>query len=110
MLGYFSGHSSSQQQFHSTSSHLQSFPVTQRASVPGTLIVSEATSISPQAGGHANAPAMRISLDGKPFVQPHVLQCFGTNDRLGRAANAAILKQERGFDVVAPKPHSNPWR
>ena len=29
---------------------------------------------------------------------------------LGRAANAAILKQERGFDVVAPKSHSNPWR
>jgi len=54
--------------------------VTQRASVPGTLIVSETTSISPQAGGHANAPAMRISPDGKPFVQLHVLQCFGTND------------------------------
>jgi NADPH2 dehydrogenase len=48
----------------------------QRASVPGTFIVSEATSISPKAGGHANAPAMRISLDGKPFVQLHVLQCF----------------------------------
>ena len=31
---------------------------TQRASVPGTLIVSEATFIAPQAGGHADAPGI----------------------------------------------------
>jgi len=100
---------------------------TQRASVPGTLIVSEATFIAPQAGGHANAPAMRRSLDGKLFVQLHVLQCFGKTDcltfekitdavhargsfislqqwALRRAAKAAFLKQEGGFDVVAHSP------
>jgi NADPH2 dehydrogenase len=38
---------------------------TQRVSVPGTLLVSEATFISPKAGGHPNAPAMRRSLDWK---------------------------------------------
>jgi NADPH2 dehydrogenase len=30
----------------------------QRASVPGTLIISEATFIAPQAGGYANAPGI----------------------------------------------------
>jgi len=50
---------------------------TQCAGVPGTHIVSEATFVSPQAGGHANAPAMRRLLDGKPFVQLHALQYFG---------------------------------
>ena len=30
----------------------------QRASVPGTLIITEATFIAPQAGGYANAPGI----------------------------------------------------
>jgi len=31
---------------------------TQRASVPGTLLVTEATPIAPQAGGYANVPGI----------------------------------------------------
>ena len=31
---------------------------TQRASIPGTLIISEATFIAPQAGGYANVPGI----------------------------------------------------
>ena len=50
----------------------------QRASVPGTLIISEATFIAPQAGGYANAPGIwsDAQIAGwKPVRNPIVSCC-----------------------------------
>jgi len=48
--------------FHANKDHVHSELAktyyTQRASVPGTLLVTEATFIAPQAGGYANAPGI----------------------------------------------------
>ena len=50
----------------------------QRASVPGTLIISEATFIAPQAGGYANAPGIwsDAQIAGwKPVRKPPFVSC-----------------------------------
>jgi NADPH2 dehydrogenase len=85
---------------------------TQRSSVPGTFIISEATFIAPQAAGYANAPGIwsdaqiagwKAITDSVHANGSHMfLQLWA----LGRAANPAILKQEGGFDLVAPSPIS----
>ncbi|KAH8993696.1 putative NADPH2 dehydrogenase chain OYE2 [Lactarius akahatsu] len=82
----------------------------QRSSVPGTLIISEATFIAPQAAGYANAPGIwsdaQIAGWKKTTDAVHAngsyifLQLWA----LGRTADPAILEQEGGFDVVAPSP------
>ncbi|KAH9055017.1 hypothetical protein EDB87DRAFT_1834488 [Lactarius vividus] len=82
----------------------------QRSSVPGTLIISEATFIAPQAAGYANVPGIwndaQIAGWKKTTDAVHAngsyifLQLWA----LGRAADAAVLEQEGGFDVVAPSP------
>jgi len=82
----------------------------QRSSVPGTLIVSEATFIAPQAAGYANVPGIwnAEQIAGWKAVTDAVhangsyifLQLWA----LGRAADPAVLKQEGGFDLVAPSP------
>jgi NADPH2 dehydrogenase len=74
----------------------------QRGSSPGTLIISEATFIAPQAGGYANAPGIwsqeqitswkRVTdavHEKKSFI---FLQLWA----LGRAADSAQLKKELG--------------
>ncbi|KAL1690560.1 hypothetical protein GGG16DRAFT_55350 [Schizophyllum commune] len=81
----------------------------QRGSTPGTLLISEATFIAPQAGGYKNAPGIwsdeqikawkevtdRVHAQGS-FIY---LQLWA----LGRAAVASELKEEDpSFDYVAP--------
>ncbi|KAF8270079.1 putative NADPH2 dehydrogenase chain OYE2 [Lactarius quietus] len=80
----------------------------QRSSVPGTLIITEGTFIAPQAAGYANVPGIwnGAQIAGWKTVTDEVhangsyiyLQLWA----LGRAAEPDVLKQEGGFDLVAP--------
>jgi len=82
----------------------------QRASVPGTLIITEGTIIGPQAGGYANVPgiwndaqiaAWKAITDAVHAKGSFIfLQLWA----LGRTASPETLKQEGGFDLVAPSP------
>ncbi|KAF8258184.1 putative NADPH2 dehydrogenase chain OYE2 [Lactarius quietus] len=82
----------------------------QRSAVPGTLIISEATFIAPQTAGYANVPGIWNSaqIAGWKKITDAVrangsyiyLQLWA----LGRTADPAVLKQEGGFDFVAPSP------
>ena len=78
----------------------------QRASVPGTLIVTEATIISPRAGGYPNVPgiyteeqitAWRGAVDAVHAKGSYIyLQLWA----LGRVAKPDVLKQD-GADLVS---------
>ncbi|VDB88411.1 unnamed protein product [Peniophora sp. CBMAI 1063] len=78
---------------------------TQRASMPGTLMITEATFISPRAGGYANAPGIwsdsQIAAWKKITDAVHakgsfiILQLWA----LGRAATPDVIKAE-GQDYV----------
>lgn len=50
----------------------------QRASVPGTLIISEATFIAPQAGGYPNAPGIwsDAQVAGWKAVRKPLVSCY----------------------------------
>ncbi|KAI0299012.1 putative NADPH2 dehydrogenase chain OYE2 [Multifurca ochricompacta] len=82
----------------------------QRAGVPGTLIVTEATFIAPQAAGYANVPGIwnADQIAGWKAVTETVhakgsfifLQLWS----LGRTADPDVLKEEGSFDVIAPSP------
>ncbi|KAI0290405.1 FMN-linked oxidoreductase [Multifurca ochricompacta] len=82
----------------------------QRAGVPGTLIITEATFIAPQATGYANVPGIwnADQIAGWKAITDVVhakgsfifLQLWA----LGRSADAGILKEDGDFDVVAPSP------
>ncbi|KAH9066849.1 hypothetical protein EDB87DRAFT_1776119 [Lactarius vividus] len=82
----------------------------QRSSVPGTLIISEGTFIAPQAAGYANVPGIwnAAQIAGWKAITDAVhangsyifLQLWA----IGRTADPAVLRQEGGFDVVAPSP------
>ncbi|KAH8996169.1 putative NADPH2 dehydrogenase chain OYE2 [Lactarius hatsudake] len=82
----------------------------QRSSVPGTLIISEATFIAPQAAGYANVPGIWNSAQISGWksitdaVHANGSYIFLQLWVLGRTADPAILRQEGGFDVVAPSP------
>jgi NADPH2 dehydrogenase len=84
----------------------------QRSSVPGTLLITEATFIAPQAGGYANVPG--IWNDAQIAGWKEITDAVHANGSyifiqlwaLGRTADPAVLKQEGGFDLVAPSPIS----
>ncbi|KAI9459881.1 NADH:flavin oxidoreductase/NADH oxidase [Lactarius psammicola] len=84
----------------------------QRSSVPGTLIISEATFLAPHALGYANTPG--IWSDAQIAAWKSITDAVHANGSYifiqllapGRAANLAVLKQEGGFDLVAPSPIS----
>ncbi|KAI9453406.1 hypothetical protein BJY52DRAFT_1289405 [Lactarius psammicola] len=85
----------------------------QRSSVPGTLIISEATFIAPQAAGYANVPG--IWNDAQIAAWKTITDVIHANGSyiflqlwaLGRTADPAVLRQEGGgFDLVAPSPIS----
>jgi NADPH2 dehydrogenase len=99
--------------FRADDSHVQ-LPFTptyygQRASAPGTLLVTEATFISAQAGGYPNVPGIynsaQIAAWRKVTDAVHAkgsyifLQLWA----LGRTANAKFLKSE-GYDLVSSSP------
>lgn len=79
----------------------------QRASVPGTLLITEATFISARAGGYPNVPgiyndaqiaAWKEVTDAVHAKGSHIyVQLWA----LGRVANPDILKAEGGFEVVS---------
>ncbi|KAF7159369.1 hypothetical protein CNMCM5623_004683 [Aspergillus felis] len=79
----------------------------QRAVVPGTLLITEATLVSPRAGGYANVPGIwseaqiaqwRQVTDAVHAKGSYIyMQLWG----LGRVANPDVLKKEGGFDLVS---------
>lgn len=77
----------------------------QRGSTPGTLLISEATFIAPQAGGYGNAPgiysAAQIESWKNVTTEVHAKGSFIYLQlwALGRAADAGQLKKELGEDA-----------
>ncbi|THH15010.1 hypothetical protein EUX98_g9528, partial [Antrodiella citrinella] len=77
----------------------------QRASTPGTLIVTEATFIAAKAGGYANVPAVendaQIAAWKKITDAVHAKGSFIFVQlwALGRQANPQVLKEE-GFEYI----------
>ncbi|EKM53345.1 uncharacterized protein PHACADRAFT_259653, partial [Phanerochaete carnosa HHB-10118-sp] len=79
----------------------------QRASTPGTLIISEATPVAPQAGGYRHVPGIwnDEQVAGWKLVTDAVhgqgsfiyLQLWA----LGRAANPAVLQEEGGYPYIS---------
>lgn len=77
----------------------------QRASVPGTLLITEATFVSGQAGGYPNIPGIwsQSQIDGWKDIVDSVhkkgsfiyLQLWG----LGRVAQEKVLQEEGGWRV-----------
>lgn len=94
----------------------------QRGTVPGTLLISEATFISPQAGGYANVPGIwneaQIQAWKRVTDAVHRKGSFIYMQMwaLGRAASAKTLQKEGDYKVVsssalpmhakAPTPHA----
>ncbi|KAM7203545.1 hypothetical protein V8F33_002165 [Rhypophila sp. PSN 637] len=81
----------------------------QRANIPGSLLISEGTFISPSAGGFAHAPGIwseeQIAA-WKPVVDAvHAKGSFIYMQlwALGRAANKSIADEE-GFTIMGPSP------
>lgn len=79
----------------------------QRGSVPGTLIITEATFISPRAGGYDNVPGIWNDAQIKAWqpvtesVHKKGSSIFLQLWALGRVATPAILEKEGGFPVVS---------
>ncbi|KAJ6137900.1 Aldolase-type TIM barrel [Penicillium samsonianum] len=79
----------------------------QRASVPGTLLITEATFISARAGGYPNVPG--IYNDEQIAAWKEVTDAVHSKGSyiylqlwaLGRVANPDALQAEGGFDVVS---------
>ncbi|KAK1809889.1 hypothetical protein LTR12_015741 [Friedmanniomyces endolithicus] len=80
---------------------------TQRACVPGTLIITEATFISPEAGGYANVPGIYNDAQIKAWkeIVDSVHKAGGIIYlqlwALGRAASAEVKAKEETGDVVS---------
>ncbi|KAK8085947.1 Chanoclavine-I aldehyde reductase [Apiospora phragmitis] len=74
----------------------------QRASVPGTLLITEATFISPQAGGYPNCRAWKDVTDAVHAKGSFIwVQLWA----LGRVANPDVLKKENAeFKVKGASP------
>ncbi|KAJ6083059.1 hypothetical protein N7467_007194 [Penicillium canescens] len=82
----------------------------QRASVPGTMLIAEATLISPSSGGIPNGPGI--------YTESHIQAWKEITDAvhakgsyifcqliaLGRAADPTTLQKEGGYEVLAPSP------
>ncbi|KAI0827754.1 NADH:flavin oxidoreductase/NADH oxidase [Trametes gibbosa] len=83
----------------------------QRASVPGTLLITEATYIAAQAGGMGNVPGIwndaQVAAWKKITDAVHAKGSFIYLQlwALGRAARPAVLRKENAsYDYVAPSP------
>ncbi|PWY91204.1 NADH:flavin oxidoreductase/NADH oxidase family protein [Aspergillus heteromorphus CBS 117.55] len=82
----------------------------QRAAVPGTLLISEGTLVSPRAGSYRHVPGIwsEAQIAGWRKVTDAVhkkgsyiyMQLWG----LGRAADPQALKEEGGHDLVSSSP------
>lgn len=82
----------------------------QRASVPGTLIVTEGTFISARAGGYRNIPGIytpeQIAAWRSIVDAIHAKGSFAYLQlwALGRAADPGVLKEEGPYDFVSSSP------
>lgn len=82
----------------------------QRASVPGTLIISEATQISAAQGGLPNGPGIWSEYQIASWreitnaVHSKGSHIFLQLIALGRTADVATLTKEGGFELLAPSP------
>jgi NADPH2 dehydrogenase len=82
----------------------------QRTSVPGTLAITEATFIAPQAGGYKNVPGIwsdeQISgwLPIVDAVHKNGSSIFLQLWALGRTADPDVLQEEGGYPHIAPSP------
>lgn len=82
----------------------------QRASVPGTLLITEATFISPEAGGFPNVPGIYNQDQIKAWKEitdaVHKKGSFIWVQlwALGRVADPNVLKNEGGFEVKSASP------
>jgi NADPH2 dehydrogenase len=80
----------------------------QRASVPGTLLITEATYISPAASGYENAPALYSQTQIKGWkrvtgaVHAKGSFIYAQLWAMGRAAKPEILERESGSKLLAP--------
>ncbi|VDB93773.1 unnamed protein product [Peniophora sp. CBMAI 1063] len=80
----------------------------QRASTPGTLLISEGTFIAPQAGGYPNVPGIwsdeQVAAWRKVTDAVHAKQgfIFAQIWALGRTAFAAVLEKEGPYEVIGP--------
>ncbi|OGM40910.1 NADH:flavin oxidoreductase/NADH oxidase family protein [Aspergillus bombycis] len=80
----------------------------QRASVPGTLIIAEATLISAAAGGVPHAPGLFTDAQIQAWkkitdaVHAKGSYIYCQLIALGRAADPSTLRKEGGFEVSAP--------
>lgn len=98
--------------FRADDNHVPQLPLvadyySQRGSVPGTLLITEATFISPRASGYPNVPGLWDQAQLKAWKQVtdavHKKGSFIFVQlwALGRAANPDALKKEFGKDVVS---------
>ncbi|KAJ6191032.1 hypothetical protein N7519_001053 [Penicillium mononematosum] len=82
----------------------------QRASVPGTLIIAEATQISASEGGIPHGPGIwtETQIQGWKKITDAVhakgSYIYCQLIALGRAADPDQLKKEGGYDLLAPSP------
>jgi len=79
----------------------------QRASTPGTLLITEATFITPRAGGYTHVPGIyskeQIAAWKRITEAVHAKgsYIFMQLWALGRAADGSVLRQEGNYDVVS---------
>ncbi|KAI0744226.1 NADH:flavin oxidoreductase/NADH oxidase [Daedaleopsis nitida] len=82
----------------------------QRSCVPGTLLISEAAIVAPQAGGLLNAPGIwddqQVAAWRKVTDAVHQNGCYVFLQlwAMGRAARPAVMKKDMGYQQVAPSP------
>ena len=82
----------------------------QRASVPGTLLITESSLISPAHGGFPNAPGMwndaQVDAWKKIVDAVHARGCYIICQLLapGRAADAQTLEREGGHEILSSSP------
>lgn len=80
---------------------------TQRSCVPGTLIITEATFISPRAGGYPNVPGLYTpeqlaawkEITDAVHAKGGYIYCQLW--ALGRVANPQVLRSEGGYDLLS---------
>ena len=83
---------------------------TQRACVPGTLIITEATFISPRASGYPNVPGIynQEQIDASKEIVESVHKAGGIIFlqlwALGRTANKELMEKEGNGDVISSSP------
>ncbi|KAH8802425.1 hypothetical protein F5884DRAFT_802025 [Xylogone sp. PMI_703] len=86
----------------------------QRASTPGTLLITEGTFIAPEAGGYSNVPGIwneaHIAAWKEVTAAVHAKQCYISMQLwgLGRSASREVLTKELGPNAKVIGPSDEP--